>query len=201
MNRYSQNLTLLDIFNNQELKDKLPLINYKETEQDNGKTSRTTNAQTVNTLVFNVSSKASRPYYKPLNATRSGDTMVMGGTLIGDHDEAVDAVYNALLGNAQLLSFTANNADMIRDAIKESSKNKSKYSINSKLYLKEQSIQQIKGMTKKELLKFMNEIMENIIYGDDFPQTQKKWNVEKVQKGFFRSYEQRRRDWKRKVGY
>ena len=64
--------------------------------------------------------------------------------------KAVEAVYNALLGNAQLLSFTANNGDMIRDAIKRVLKNKSKYSINSKLYLKRTIYTTNKGNDKKK---------------------------------------------------
>ena len=39
---------------------------------------------------------AARPFYKPIKTTRSGDLMIISGELIGDHDGAVEAVYNAL---------------------------------------------------------------------------------------------------------
>lgn len=35
--RFTQNFTLTDIFNNKKLKDKLPLINYKEIEREDEK--------------------------------------------------------------------------------------------------------------------------------------------------------------------
>ena len=60
--RFTQNFTLTDIFNNKKLKDKLPLINYKEIEREDGKVSRRTNTKTINRLVFDVSTSAARPY-------------------------------------------------------------------------------------------------------------------------------------------
>ena len=48
MARFFENFTLADIFNNKKLKGKLPLINYAETTDDNGKVHRRTNAKAVN---------------------------------------------------------------------------------------------------------------------------------------------------------
>ena len=53
-NRYSQNFTLTDIFNNPKLKGKLPLINYKERELEGGKISVRTNGKTVNRQVLTL---------------------------------------------------------------------------------------------------------------------------------------------------
>lgn len=198
--RFSQIFTLTDIFNNEKLKGKIPLINYKEKELENGKISRRTNAKTVTRQVYDTSVIAARPFYKPFNPTKSGDMIILGGELVGDHDQAVDAVYNALMGIRSVLIWTANNADMIRDALKESEKNKRNYGINSKLYLRVQSMQQIEGMTKKEIQQLMSEIMDNIVYGDNFPKTQKKWNVEGITTNSPYNYEQRRLKWKQKVG-
>ena len=105
-NRFSQNFTLTDIFNNKKLKDKIPLINYKEKELENGKISRRTNAKTVNRQVFDTATSAARPFYKPMITTRSGDLMIISGELIGDHDGAVDAVYNALQSKRVLFIWT-----------------------------------------------------------------------------------------------
>lgn len=199
-NRFSQTFTLTDIFNNKKLKDKLPLINYKEKELENGKISRRTNAKTVNRQVFDTATSAARPFYKPIKTTRSGDTMIISGEMVGDHDSAVEAVYNALLAKRQILIWTANNADMVRSALKEAEKNKRNNGINSKLYLRVQSMQQIEGMSKQQIQALMSDIMENIIYGDDFPETQRKFAVENIQVNSPYNYRQRQLRWKYKVG-
>lgn len=198
--RYSQNFTLRDIFNNKKLKNKIPLINYKEKELENGKISRRTNAKTVNRQVFDTATSAARPFYKPIKTSRSGDTMIISGELVGDHDGAVDAVYNALQAKKSILIWTANNADMIRSALKESEKNKRNRGIDSKLYLRAQSMQQIEGMSKQEIQALMENIMENIFYGDDFPETQKKYGVEQLEVKSKYNYDQRKLRWKFRVG-
>ena len=63
---YSQIFTLTDILNNKKLKDKIPLINYKEKELENGKISARTNGKTVNRQVFDTATSAARPFFKPL---------------------------------------------------------------------------------------------------------------------------------------
>lgn len=197
---YSQIFTLTDIFNNKKLRNKIPLINYKEKELENGKISIRTYAKTVNRQVFDTATSAARPFYKPLKTTRSGDTMIISGELVGNHDGAVDAVYNALLSKRSLLIWTANNADMIRSALKEAEKNKRRDGINSKLYLRVQSMQQIEGMSKPQIQALMENIMENIFYGDDFPETQKKYNIENLKVNSKYTYEQRKLRWKYRVG-
>lgn len=197
---YSQRFTLTDIFNNKKLRNKIPLINYKEKELENGKISRRTYAKTVNRQVFDTATSAARPFYKPLKTTRSGDTMIISGELVGSHDGAVDAVYNALLSKRSLLLWTANNADMIRSALKEAEKNKRREGINSKLYLRTQSMQQIEGMSKPQIQALMENIMENIFYGDNFPETQKKYNIENLKVNSKYTYEQRKLRWKYRVG-
>lgn len=200
MARFSQTFTLKDIFNNKNLKGKLPLINYREIEREDGKLSVRTNAKTVNRYVFDTATSAARPFYKGIKITRNGNFMEISGELIGDHDSAVDAVYNALQNSKSVLSYTANNADMIRSALKESEKNKRNYGINSKLYLRCQSMAEIEGMSKPQLLALMNDIMENIIYGDNFPKTQAKYKVEEMKLNTAFDYKQRKIRWKYKVG-
>lgn len=198
--RFTQNFTLTDIFNNKKLKGKLPLINYKEIEKENGKVSRRTNGKTINRLVFDVSTSAARPYYKPIITHRSGDTMIISGNLVGDHNSAVEAIYNALLAQKQVMIYTVNNADIIRSALKEAEKNKRKYGINSKLYLRAKSMTEIEGMTKRQIQALLHNIMENIFYGDDFPETQKKYGVENLPVNSPYNYKQRQSNWKNKVG-
>ena len=205
--RFSQIFTLTDIFNNKNLKDKIPLINYKEKELENGKISRRTNAKTVNRMVFDTATTSAKPFYKPLKTSRSGDVMIISGELVGNHDEAVEAVYMGLMAKKSILIWTANNADMIRYALKEAEKNKRDYGINSKLFLRVQSMQEIEGMSRPQIQALMNDIMENIIYGDDFPKTQKKFNVKemlntqaKQVREYTLTYSQRQLRWRYKVG-
>ena len=198
--RYSQNFTLTDIFNNKRLKGKIPLINYKEIEREDGKVSRRTNAKTINRLVFDISTSAARPYYKPITTHRSGNIMVISGNLVGDHNAAVEAVYNALQSQKQVMSYTVNNADIIRSALKEAEKNKRNYGADAKLYLRAQSMTEIEGMTKREIQALIDNIMENIFYGSDFPETQKKYGVENLPVKSPYDYKQRQEQWKRKIG-
>lgn len=201
-NRFSQNFTLVDIFNNKKLRNKIPLINYREKELENGKISRRTNAKTVNRQVFDTAKSSARPFYTPMVASQSGDKLIIGGELRinSELEDVVDAVYNGLLAKKQILIFTANNADMIRDALKEAEKNRRNYGIQCKLYLRVQSMQQIEGMTEKQVAYLMNDIMENIVYSDDFPATQKKWNVQEMVVKSPYTYEQRKEQWQQKVG-
>ena len=198
--RYSQIFTLKDIFNNPKLKGKLPLINYKERELEGGKISVRTNGKTVNRQVFDTATSAARPFYRPIQTIRSGDIIIIQGNLIGDHDAAVDSVYNALQGIKQILIYTANNADMIRDALKEAEKNRRTMGIDTKLYLRVKSMQEIEGMSTRQIQALLNNVMENIIYGDNFPKTQKKWGVETMPSNSPYNYQQRKQNWKLMVG-
>ena len=96
-NRFSQNFTLADIFNNKKLAGKIPLINYKERVDENGKVSMRTNAKTVNRQIYDTAKKAARPFYKPLIATQSGNTLILDGNTDTDLNSVVDAVYGALI--------------------------------------------------------------------------------------------------------
>ena len=126
--------------------------------------------------------------------------MVISGNLVGDHNSAVEAVYNALLAQKQVMIYTVNNADMVRSALKEAEKNKRKRGINTKLYLRAQSMAEIEGMTKRQIQALLNDIMENIVYGDDFPETQKKYDVENLPVKSPYNYKQRQQIWRNKVG-
>mgnify|MGYP001063420449 CR=1 FL=1 len=199
-NRFSQNFTLTDIFNNKKLAGKLPLINYKEREREDGKISVRTSPKTINRLVFDTAGRAARGYYKPYQEHRSGDIMTIGGNLVGDYDEAYDAVYNALKSSEVLMKWTVNNGGIIRSALKEGEKFRRTNGVTPKLYLRAQSMAQIEGMSKRQLQALMTDIMENIVYGDDFPETKKKFNAESITTSSGMSYEQRQLRWKYKVG-
>lgn len=183
--RYMQLFTLADIFNNQKLKGKLPLINYQEKEKD-GKTHRTTSLKSIPSLVYDLSTRAAKPFYSPLKAQKRGDTIIIDGNAQGD---AYLSVYNAIQSARGLMIFTANNAEMIRHALKETAKDA------PKLWLRANSMAQIEGMSKPQLQALMDDIMRNIFYNPEYAKTQKKFNVKDIPIKSPYNYEQRKERW------
>ena len=194
---YTQSFTLAQIFNAKELRGLLPLVNYKEREDEQGKTHRTTNIRTVGRVVYDNSVAPARRFYDPLVPHKLGNLITLGGNLVENQDDCVEAVYQRLLGAQTLLEFTANNAEMIRSAVKEGERNHDA----PKLWLREKSMAQIKAalQSRRGKVRFMNDIMKNLYYGN-YPQTQKKFGIAAIDIGNHRSYEQNRERWQRKVG-
>ena len=202
MNRYSANFTLKDIFNNEALAGKLPTVNYREYNiitRDGSSVSTKTNMKTVKRQIYEIATGVARYYYKPLEITKGEDMIAFDGNLIYDQDTCVDMIVTMLRAYKPMLDFSANNGDMIRSALKEAQKNQRKYGLDSKLYLQAQSIMEIKGMDTKQLRKFMDDVMGNILFGDNFQETQKKYKVNELNYGKS-NYEQMRKEWREKVG-
>lgn len=197
---YTQNFSLADIFNNKKLREKLPLLNYKETEKEDGKISYRTNAKTVTRLVFDTAEKSARPFFKPLKSHRNGNRIEIDGNLVADYDVAYNGIYAGLVAAKQLISYTANNRDILMSAIKETGKNKRMFGLDSKLYLRAKSMQEIEGMTKRQLQAFMQDIMSNIFFGDDFPKTQEKFGLYDRDFGDGKTYAQHEAIWKKRIG-
>ncbi len=196
--RYYQNLTLSEIFSDKKLRGKLPLISYKEGTTDTGRFSQQTNVKSVSSLVYDKARASARPFYKPLNASKSGNYIVLDGKTDTPLSTIVDVVYGQMLSLKQMLIITANDTDMIRSAIKESGRVRQKGGKEPKLYLRVGSLQQIEGMSNRERNKLINDIMKNLFFGGDFPETQKKFGVDKMfSQG--RSYEQRKKEWLREI--
>lgn len=188
--RYSQQFTLKEIFNDKRLKGVFPLINYKEKEDEDGKTHRTTAMKTVGRLVFDTSVSSARPYYRPVIAHKAGGLIVIGGNLVEDLNDAENAVYEGLMGIKDLIGMTASNAGIIRSALKETERS----GAPEKLYLREKSIQQIASLDRKGKMAFMREIMDNIFFGN-YPKTQKKINIANAY-----GYADEKAKWEKKVG-
>ena len=202
MERYTENFTLKDIFNNEALKYRLPQVNYREyniVTREGSSVAVKTKMKTVKKQIFETATGVARVFYKPLKVMKSEDRIEFDGNLIMDQDTVVEQMVMMLRAYKPMLDFSANNGDIIRSALKESEKANRKYGINAKLYLKEQSIMQIKGMPRKEMKKFMDDVMGNILFGDNFPETQKKYKVFEQNYGK-KSYEQMRKEWREKVG-
>lgn len=202
MNRYSANFTLADIFSNKELANHLPFVDYKEynvVTREGSDVSVKTQMKTVKRQIFDTSIRMARFHYKPLHITKSGDTIIFDGNLITSIDACASDIYDNLVGFRPFLMFSANNGDIIRTALKENLKNARRYGIDCKLFLRAQSIMEIKGMSIGKLKSFMDDVMSNILFGDDFPETQRKYQVKKLDYGKM-SYEEMRKAWREKVG-
>lgn len=197
MSKYKQVFTLRDIFTNTELKDVLPVMSYKEITQDD-QTKIRTSMKSVRTIAFNTSITSAKPYYSELKPIREKLTLILSGNMNGNINECQDAIYNALVSQKNVMSYACNNMDMIRDALKWSEKQKMQTGINSKLYLRVSSLQEIKTMTPKQIKALMADVMDNIYYGD-FWTIQEKYGVEKME-GFKQEYDERESAWRKKVG-
>ena len=198
-NRYSQNFTLNDIFGDKRLKGKVPLVAYKEGETPKGRLSQRTSVVSVGQLAYNNAVSSARPFYKPLIAHKSGNMISISGNTETSLTDIVDVVYAKMQGIKQMLIMTANDTDMIRSAVKEAGRRKAQGGVEPKLYLRVGSMQQIEQMGNRERNKLMQDIMRNLFFGNDFPETQKKFGVDKLfTQG--KSYEQRKRDWLGETG-
>lgn len=199
MSIYNNNLTLAEIFGDKKLRGKLPLISYKETQTDRGKLSQRTRAKSVSQMVYDKAVMSARPYYKPLKSSKNGDTIIIGGITETPLTDIVDIIYTQLLGIKQLLVITANDTNIIRSALKESGQNKAKSGVDTKLYLRVGSLQQLEQMSNRDRNKVINDIMKNIYFSGNFPKTVQKFGLDKMFSNG-KSFEQRQREWQREIG-
>lgn len=192
---YSNNLTLKDIFTDKKLRGKIPLI----TVQDKPNGATRTSTRSVNRIIYDKSVAIARPFYKSFSPSRLANNIYIDGKTDVELDAIVNAVYIGLTSIKSNISYVANNSSVLQSAIKESERNKSKFGIDTKLYLRANSLEQIENMGKRELNTVLNDIIKNIYFGDNFPETQKKFGLDKA---FIqgKSYKERVRDWKRSIG-
>lgn len=193
---YSQNFTLKDIFTNEKLKGKIPLI--RQERDDKGRFKRYEWAEAPTSLVKAIATQSARPFYKDMTVT-GGDTIVISGTMSGDLTACQNAVYSAILAYKPILSTSANCMDIIKDAFDLESKQKKRVGFATKLYLRANSMLEIENMSASQMQAFMNNVLENIFFGDVFFDVQKKWGLENrfYGKG---NYERARQLWRTRVG-
>lgn len=176
-NGYNNKYTLSDLFNNPYFRRVLPQVNYKELKNPDGGISRRTNMRSVNRIVFDTSENTARRFLDNMKASRRGDEMEIIGN--GDIESCATAVYSACVRAKRSIEFTANNMNIIRSALKAGMKQKAKTGNEPKLFLKAESLLQIKSMSDKELRHLLNDVMENIYFNGDFYETQQKFELEK----------------------
>lgn len=192
-NGYQRKFTLSNIFNNKQLADKLPIVNYEK--KGDGK--YRTKMDTLMSLIRGTIKTSANPFYKPLTIFTNGNRIDVGGTLVGDYDIAYETIYSALLAQKAMMRFTANSADMVRSALVESKKTKGK---EPRLWLRINTITQIKHMSEQELEGLMDDIMQNIIFNHEYAHTQERFNVQDIKLDKSPNYAHALNKWKHKVG-
>lgn len=193
---YYKNFTLSDIFTNPRLAEKLPYIKYKEIQLENGKTSQRTNKKTLMSLIQSTARAGARPFYKPLLVTRTAKEIIVDGKCTGNFDAAYESVYNGLHAALPMMRMTVNNSSMIRTALKDGRRQSLTGGKEPKLWLRAGSIKEIENMSAPQLQAFMQDIMKNIYFNDDFAYTQKRFGVQSARADYATEKEQ----WIRKVG-
>lgn len=196
-NGYSNHFTLNDLFNNSLMRNVLPQVNYKERVDKDGELRQRTNMRSVNRIVFDTAERTAKPYYSTFNARRHGDEMLIFGDMVGEQDACVDAVYNACERAKLKIEFTSNNMNLIRNAVKISMKSRDMSGKVPKLYLRAESLEEIKGMKPNQLRRLLNDVMENIYFNGDFYNVQDKYRL-KERLGV--DYETMKEDFNRRVG-
>lgn len=200
---HNKNYTLSDLFSNKDLRGKLPFIQYKETVKDDGKISVRTKILTVASFVYDTAKKSGKPFYSNYTPTKNQNLIIINGTLKEDTtlDMAFMSVYNGLLAKRMILQWTASNMTMIRKALKESMRIKRETGEEPKLYLTISTIDSIKFMNNNQISRIMTEVMNNLFYGDNFPITQSKFQVDRIKTKSSLSYQDAKNKWQKYVGY
>ena len=196
-NGYSQIFTLEELFNNSQMRRVLPQVNYKEKTTPSGKLSQRTNLRTANRIVFDTAENNARPYYSQMLAHRQGDTITINGVMKGDINSCVDRVYNAMKALKLKLEFTANDMNLIRETIKTLNKGKNGIGEEPRLFLRAESLMQIKAMKPNQLRELLNNVMENIYFNPAFSEVQEKL---KLNERLGIDYENMKEDFNRRVG-
>lgn len=170
MSEYSNNITLLDIFNNKTVAKKLPIGNYKEQGRGN-KLDSNAQIRIIANQILDFSRTAARQYYNPLRCSRKNRTITVKGKLQKSYNAAYNGIYTALKGKARLLATLITNNELIRCAVIEDTLRKGGQA--PKLYLRIANVTQIKNMNANQLWGLLNDIVNNIKYSGNYPKTSK----------------------------
>lgn len=189
--KYSQVFSLEDLFENETVKNKLPFLQSEGNDE---------NEDVLAQNVFQFVKVSAKSVLNNFNASYIGNSIVLDVGSDYELDSLVDKIYDDLLLSKSNIETSILNHEIIESAVNESKSNRRRYGINSKLYLKAQSVQQISGMNEKQIEELINNILENIYFGDNFPQTQKKFNLSDLKIYGRHSYEERKKQWKQMVG-
>lgn len=207
---YNKLFTLSDLFNNKELKGVLPQISITEKTAEGYQYThsyRVRGFKSVEDEIKMYAKIGAMPYMKNIKTT---DEIVVSGTLRKNAtiQLAYSSVLSTLQGASASLSLLGSYGDVITDIfkkIRKSSRFRKGDKTEPKLYLRINSINEIKYMTEKQKKALINNVVENIYFSDDF----KEYREPSMEKESFivnnrntlRGYDGLKRDFDRKVRY
>ena len=207
---FKQKFTLEDLFSNPDLKDYLPQFKITEKKaEDSGlqfDTAYKVNKANIIPMIKNYARLGASPFYDKVKVVGQNEIIVSGKLKRNSTiQEAYDSVLRALQTNAYNLSFTTQNGNIIRSMLDKTINGKKfRNGYMPKLYLKINSLEEIKSLDRMERAKLMKNVMENIYFSDDF----KPYREPSMEKGTFisnarntlRDYASLKQEFDRKVG-
>ena len=196
MSKYLAKYDLTEIFGNEKLRGRLPIIKYKATETGSGRTK----VESVPFLVFDLAKSAAKPYYKSFMPTKAANVITLDGKTEANLDEIVDKVYQSIKASKFVLKMTENYIDVIRSALKEGEKTARATGVKPKLALRQQSMLEIENMTKPQTYEMFSNIIEDIFFSGNYPKTVQKYGIDKLSFNRGKSYAETQALWQRKVG-
>lgn len=173
---YKQLFTLSDLFNNKDLKGYLPQIEFKEYTKNDKIYSSSKGFNYLFDEIVMYARIGAMPYMSNVKITRSttsNDGFYVDGKLRKNAtlQLAYDSVLSTLQGASGSLTLLGSYGDTIEGMMREIRKT-SKYRMGDKsepkLWLRINSLQEIKSMNKQQKDALLKNIIENIYFSDDF---------------------------------
>lgn len=208
---YSKLFTLSDLFNNKDLKGVLPQLNIKT--NSNGYSSVSFKNNYLDEILMYAKIGA-MPYMKNITMgwdySVGGDAFYVKGEIrkYSTLQNAYEGVLTTLQNASSSISLLASYGDTITDVFKKIRKS-DRYRFGDKtepkLYLRINSLDEIKFMTKEKKDALIKNVIENIYFSDDF----KEYREPSMEKECFivnkrnaiRNYDSLKRNFDRKVRY
>ena len=206
---YNKLFTLSDLFNNKDLRSYIPqiAITTRGKEGFQAKSYRVKGFHSVEQEIMMYSKLGALPYMKNIKVTNE---IVVSGTLRkhATIQQAYEGVLSNLKGASASLSLLGSYADTITDIFKKIRKS-DRYKMGDltepKLYLRINSLEEIKFMNRKQKEALLKNVVENIYFSDDFKQYREP-SMERTSfitnnRNVVRGYDSLKRDFDRKVRY
>lgn len=204
---YNKLFTLSDLFNNKELKNYLPQVSIHNIKNKDGTiTQKVKGFKIMEEQAINFAKQGARISMSNVKASGTLDNIVVSGRLRKHATiyEAYENVLSILKANKGSLTLLGSYRDVLTNTFQKI-QDKSKYSHykEPKLYLRINSLNEIKYMNKQQKDAFINNIVENIYFSDDF----KEYREPSMERNAFivnkrntlRGYDSLKRDFDRKV--
>lgn len=206
---YSKLFRLSDLFNNKELKGVLPQLSITETTKEGyqAKSYRVRGFKNIEQEIMMYAKIGAMPYMK--NVKVSNEIVVSGE--LRKHATiqlAYDSVLNTLRGASASLSLLGSYGSEITDVLRKIHNNM-QFKIGNKteplLYLRINSLNEIKYMNEQQKKALIKNVMENIYFSDDFKEfrepSMERHSFIVNNRNVIRGYDSLKRDFDRKVRY